>query len=46
MEADGLFGFAISITYNSVSITHNSKMVEPTAVFDFVFSFCFYYSIF
>ena len=29
MKAKGLFGFSISITYNSVFITHNSKMVGP-----------------
>ena len=26
----GLFGFSVSITNNSVSITHNSKLVGPT----------------
>ena len=25
----GLFGFAVSITHNFVSITHNSKIVGP-----------------
>ena len=29
MSPYGLFGFVVSITYNSVSITHNSKMVGP-----------------
>ena len=33
MEVEGLFGFAVFIIYNSVSITHNSKMVRPTVVF-------------
>ena len=27
----GLFGFVVSIAYNSISITYNSKMVGPTA---------------
>ena len=30
MDAKGLFGFAVSITYNSISITYNLKYVGPT----------------
>ena len=29
MKAKGLFGFPVSITYNSVFITHNSKIIGP-----------------
>ena len=28
-QTKGVFGFCISVTHNSVSITHNSKMVRP-----------------
>ena len=45
---EGLFGFAVSITHNSVSITHNSKYVgsmKKKTMFGFVFSFCFHHSI-
>ena len=28
-EVKGVFGFLVFITHNSVSITYNSKMVEP-----------------
>ena len=31
INTKGLFGFAVSITRNSVSITYNSKMVRPMA---------------
>ena len=31
LKAKGLFGFSVFITYNSVSITHNSKYVGPMA---------------
>jgi len=27
----GMFGFAVFMTHNSISITHNSKMVGPMA---------------
>ena len=30
-ETKRLFGFCVSIAHNSVSITHNSKYVGPTA---------------
>ena len=31
MNIKALFRFSVSITYNSVSITHNSKLVGPMA---------------
>ena len=46
---EGLFGFTISITHNSVFFPHNSKYVslmkKKKTLLRFVFSFCFYYSI-
>ena len=42
LNIKGVFGFLISITYNSVFITHNSKMMWDSwlnACLDFVFSF-------
>ena len=46
---EGLFGFTISITHNSVFLPHNSKYVslmkKKKTLLRFVFSFCFYYSI-
>ena len=42
LNIKGVFGFLISITYNSVFIIHNSKMVWDSwlnACLDFVFSF-------
>ena len=42
LNIKGVFGFLISITYNSVFITHNSKIVWDSwlnACLDFVFSF-------
>ena len=40
-------GFCISITHNSIFITHNSKIVGPQreSLFGFVFKFCFHHSI-
>ena len=46
---EGLFGFTIFITHNSVFPPHNSKYVslmkKKKTLLGFVFSFCFYYSI-
>ena len=50
-KAKGVFGFAVSITHNFVSITHNSKMVGPITekfvwfLFSIVSSFCFHHFI-
>ena len=46
---EGLFGFTVFITHNSVFLPHNSKYVSPMkkkkTLLGFVFSFCFYHSI-